>query len=63
MKVYVWEDVLVDYSPGLMVATGDTIKQARAALRKIVGNESEIDRKPTHVWKTGAHAAFVYGGG
>lgn len=34
MKVFVWEDVLVDYKSGIMVAVAPTVEEARIALLK-----------------------------
>lgn len=34
MRVFVWEDVLTDYTSGMMVAIAPTIEEARAQLLK-----------------------------
>lgn len=44
MKLYVWENVLVDYTPGLMVALANSIEEARAMLKPKV---CLFDDKPT----------------
>lgn len=47
LKLYVWEDVLTDYTPGIMFALAENIDQARDLIRKS-GNilESDLAGKP-----------------
>lgn len=34
MKLFVWEDVLIDYTGGVMFALADSVEEARAAILK-----------------------------
>jgi hypothetical protein len=69
MKMFVWKDVLIDYTSGLAVAHARNIAQAKALLIKAGISESNwngylLDGQEAQVTpadKPGA--AFVYGGG
>lgn len=63
LKLFVWEDVLTDYTSGLMVALAHDVAEARELLRDKVGYDSaDIDREPTHVVEEPS-AFYVSGGG
>ena len=35
MKLFIWEDVLTDWSPGLVVAIGNDLEDALAAIKEV----------------------------
>lgn len=65
LKVYVWEDVLRDYSAGMAVAVAETETEARHLLEVEAGRVLELDRAPRVIdpVKGNEFAAYVYGGG
>ena len=64
MKVFIWEDVLRDYSCGMAVAYAATLEDALGEFEPYVAEQLGA---PTTVINcstdTGIHTAFVYGGG
>ncbi len=62
LKLFVWEDVLRDYTSGMMVALAHDVDEARALLRKELDYSNEMNAEPTHVVENPA-AFYVYGGG
>jgi hypothetical protein len=63
LKLYVWDDVLYDYTSGIMFAVASSKKEARAALLKKCDYIPEHDlRKKPKVY-TGRIARAVWGGG
>jgi len=68
MNVYIWEDVLVDYTAGMMVVVAHNKKEALAVLEKAHGTpcvEEARSVKPTVIRKTRkTPVSFIcYGGG
>lgn len=63
LKLYVWEDVLTDYTSGVMFALARTEEQARAAIKKACSYipEGDLVKKPKVVRKVEGFA--VWGGG
>ena len=66
MNVYIWEDVLTDYTSGMAVAYAETLEQA---LEKLAGNSGSIAEQlgaPTTIIDCDNNkepfAAYVYGG-
>ena len=54
MKLYIWEDVLHDYWPGMIVAIAPDLRSAKDAVRKAYGSgpvlENDLKKvKPTVV--------------
>ena len=68
-KTYIWENVLVDYGSGLVVALGRTRKEALKAVRENAGKSafeecSKVDPIVLNPDRLKAPRAFhVYGGG
>ena len=64
MKVFVWEDVLTDYTSGMMVAIAPTIEEARAVLLKECSYipEGDLNQQPK-VFDLSESDAFVCWGG
>jgi hypothetical protein len=67
-KLYVWENVLEDYTPGMMVALADNVKDAKRILKQIDPNipEEDLARTPEIVDLSNPEtigAWVVWGGG
>ena len=62
-KMYVWEDVLCDWSCGMIVAYAESVEQAREIVRKEHEEYiyAETHRDPIEI--SGPAAFYVYGGG
>lgn len=65
MKLFVWEDVLSDYTSGIMVAVAPTIEAARAALLKECSflPEYDLNRQPKEFDLSETRAFYCWGGG
>jgi len=63
LKLYVWENVLHDYTPGIMFALAPDVETARRLLRERCTYlpQEDIDREPA-VCETPV-AYFLYGAG
>lgn len=65
LRLYVWQNALVDYSPGIMFSLAETPKEARRLiLEKSDYSESvrqELTKKP-EVYKNKV-AFYLFGGG
>jgi len=66
LKLYVWEDVLVDYTAGIMFAMAYDEEGARRAILRsggkgLYGVETDLRKKPKVYYKPKGY--FVYGGG
>ena len=65
MKVFVWEDVLTDYTSGMMVAVAPTVEEARAALLKecYYIPEGDLNQQPKELDLSEAVGFVCWGGG
>ena len=69
MKLYVWEDVLTDWTSGIMFAIADSVEEARELLLKedsCVCYQLEDTPEPTHIidiTDATKYANLVWGGG
>ena len=65
MKVFVWENVLTDYTSGMMVAIAPTIEEARAALLKECSyiQEDDLNQQPKELDLSEAVGFVCWGGG
>ncbi len=65
MKLFVWENVLSDYTPGLMIAVAPTVNEARKMLRKAIPwvPEGDLEEQPEIVNMTKPAVFWVGGGG
>jgi len=63
LKLFVWEDVLTDYTSGVMFALAYDVAGARKTILKKMGYKEhpELNIKPKIVSKTAGF--FCYGGG
>lgn len=67
LKLFVWTNVLTDYSSGMMVALAADVEEARRLLEKEAGFPDDLDfivdlaSEPLVV--TDPAAFYVYGGG
>ena len=63
LKLYVWEDVLHDYTAGMMVALAHNANEARVLLLEKCDYlpQADISQEPVEI--TEPAAFFVYGGG
>lgn len=63
MKLFIWEDVLTDYTSGLAVAYAETLEEALALFPPHVADQLG---RPTHIIDTATNTepmvAFVHGG-
>jgi hypothetical protein len=41
LKMFVWDDVLRDWTPGLIAVLANDIEEARALVRDVYGNATE----------------------
>lgn len=61
LKLYVWEDVLTDYTSGIMVALAPDVETARKLIaEKMTYKTSDLEKEPQVV--TEPSAFYVYGG-
>jgi hypothetical protein len=66
IKLFVWTDVLTDYTSGIMFALAETADEARSLIRKEVGYESSTvdeDLKKEPSIYTDKIGFKVWGGG
>ena len=62
LKLFVWEDVLYDYTAGMAVALAPNVEKARQMLLKKIGYAyGDLLKKPKV--RTAACAFYVHGGG
>ena len=68
LKLYVWEDVLRDYTSGIMVALAYSVSEARSLIREDQGwakgshySATELSKKPKVVTKP--ECFVLWGGG
>ena len=63
LKLFVWEDVLVDYTSGVMFALAESVEEARAMLRteNMISITKDVQQEPK-VYTDKFHFA-LYGGG
>ena len=64
MKIFIWEEVLRDYTDGMAIAYAETLEEA---LEKFPGYVADALGRPTDVIdcdeNTTPFATYVYGGG
>ena len=65
MKVFVWEDVLADYTSGMMVAIAPTVEEARAVLKRDDPHipEHDLNKQPKEFDLSESMAFLCCGGG
>lgn len=65
MKLFVWRDVLTDYSSGLAVALAEDVTQARGMLTATgdFRNPSDLAKDPEEHPVDEPFVAYVHGGG
>lgn len=65
LKAFVWEDVLADYTSGMMVAVAPTVEEARAALLKecYYIPEGDLNQQPKELDLSEAVGFVCWGGG
>jgi hypothetical protein len=69
MRLYVWEDVLQDYTSGIAFALAESEEQARGLIWECLGLELDacvepgLHGPPTHVLDLGSPRAFALWGG
>jgi len=65
MKLFVWEDVLCDYTCGQMIALASTIEEAREILLKKYSYipEYDLNKQPKEYDLSTPVAYAVFGGG
>lgn len=64
MKVFIWENVLTDYSPGMAVGYGETLEEVLEKFPEYIAEQ--LGRPSTVIncnKRTKPFAAYVYGGG
>jgi len=62
LKLFIWEDVLTDYSNGIMFALAEDSEEARDLIEQKMGFRSDdLAAKPKIV--TEKEGFYVYGGG
>lgn len=63
LKLYVWEDVLVDYTSGAMWALADSVEEARSEIRKSYASvpDGDLQKEPMTYEQPVGFA--VWGGG
>jgi hypothetical protein len=61
LKLYVWEDVLTDYTSGVMFALAESVEEARAMLSQQHVIERDLKSEPKVITEPAAFA--VWGGG
>jgi hypothetical protein len=65
MKLFVWEDVLCDYTCGQMVALATTIEEARKILLQKCSYipEKELNKQPKEYDLSSSVGFVIWGGG
>ena len=66
LKLYVWEDVLCDYTPGIIVVMAESVDAARRAMARKHGKHSlvvEEMRATPQVFRRPGVGFAVWGGG
>lgn len=65
MKLFVWEDVLYDYTGGIMFAVAETVEDARRKLRETdyYIKEYDLNKEPQEFDLSEAVAFTCWGGG
>ncbi len=64
LKLFVWEDVLKDYTAGLAFALAHTLEEAHAEIKKFNGFvPDDILTTPPQIYPLKPRAFLVYGGG
>lgn len=65
LKLFVWEDVLCDYTSGMMVAIAGSVEEARATLKKECSYipDDDLEEEPTVCELDHPVAFVVWGGG
>lgn len=63
-KLYIWNDVLEDYTSGIGFAMAESVEQARDLVKEQVslGYKSEFDKEPDAIYDVPG-AGVCYGGG
>lgn len=64
LKLYIWEDVLSDYTSGVMFALASSVEEAREILLAKCGYlpESDLNKTPK-VYENEKMALVLWGGG
>ena len=64
MKLYFWEDVLYDYTSGIMFAIANSVEEARATLLEECNYipEEDLEKEPKVFELDKPFAAFCWGG-
>ena len=64
LKLFVWEDVLTDYTSGAMVATGRNVEEARKAILEKCNyvDKADLALEPKEVDLTEPWALVQWGG-
>lgn len=66
LNVYVWHDVLTDYSSGMAVVVAESVEHARSVVIKspeLCDNLWGFEKEPICLDLTKPSIEFVYGGG
>lgn len=68
MKLYVWNDVLTDYTSGIMFAVARSVEEARATILANGGDglysvEHDLQIEPKVYDLDKPYGQFIYGGG
>lgn len=68
MKLYVWDEVLTDYTDGIMFAVATSVDEARAAVlanggEGLMSVEQDLKKEPKVYDLDKPHGQFLYGGG
>lgn len=63
MQLFVWDNVLCDYTDGLMFALAHSVEEARDLLREEVYDSDDLQQEPTVYDLTTPVYRAVWGGG
>lgn len=66
LKVYVWQDVLTDYTSGMAVVVAGSVKEAREMLSEDISEErmaSDFSTEPLELNLKVPQMFYVWGGG
>lgn len=64
MKLFIWDDVLTDYTPGIMFAIAPNVEDARKQLRVVVGRQEAAIAQTPKVYRVDHRVCrAVHGGG
>ena len=68
MRLYVWDEVLTDYTDGIMFAVARSVEEARAAVLASGGEgmlsvERDLQIEPKVYELDKPHGQYLYGGG